>query len=552
MGLRVEEDYVPQLTGGQAIVQSLKQYGVDTIFALPGVQLDNIFDALYDEQDNIRIVHPRHEQTTAYMAFGYAQATGKVGVCLVVPGPGLLNATAALSTAYATNTPVLAISGQIQSNLIDKGFGQLHEIPDQLTMIRSVTKWAARIDSAEEAPAAVREAFKQMLTGRPRPVEIEMAPDIMGTPGNVELLAPITSYATSAGDPDKLEQAAKILGAAKAPVIFIGGGVTDAGPELLELAEMLQAPIVPSNGGKGVVSDRHYLAQNQLVGYDLWMEADAALAIGTRFNTPPTRWGIDDELKTVHIDIDPEEIGRTVTPTVGVIGDAKLALKELIERVGKHNGKRASREEELEARKAKVADQLWEVQPQASYAEVLRQELPDDGIMVTEMTQMGYYSGTAFPTYPPRTYVHCGYQGTLGFGFATALGVQVAHPDKRVISINGDGGFMYAAQELATAVHHDIPLVTIVFVDDAFGNVKRIQKNQYGGRTIASDLHNPDFVKFAESFGAQGLKAESPEQLREAINKGYEHDGPTLIEVPIGEVPQLRSVVWQPAKRRGE
>jgi acetolactate synthase-1/2/3 large subunit len=168
------------------------------------------------------------------------------------------------------------------------------------------------------------------------------------------------------------------------------------------------------------------------------------------------------------------------------------------------------------------------------------------------MTQMGYYSGTAFPTYAPRTYVHCGYQGTLGFGFATALGVQVAHPDKRVISINGDGGFMYAAQELATAVHHNIPLVTIVFVDDAFGNVKRIQKNQYGGRTIASDLHNPDFVKFADSFGAQGLKAETPEQLREAINKGYEHNGPTLIEVPIGEVPQMRSVVWQPTKRRGE
>jgi acetolactate synthase-1/2/3 large subunit len=543
---------VPQLTGGQAIVQSLKQYGVDTIFALPGVQLDNIFDALYDEQDSIRIIHPRHEQTTAYMAFGYAQATGNVGVCLVVPGPGLLNATAALSTAYAVNTPVLAISGQIQSNMIDKGYGQLHEIPDQLTMIRSVTKWAARIDSPGEAPAAVREAFKQLLTGRPRPVELEMAPDIMGAQGDVTLLEPVTSYTTSAGDPDKLEQAAKILGAAKAPVIFIGSGAVEAGPELLELAEMLQAPVVPSNGGKGVISDRHYLAQNQLVGYDLWMEADAALAIGTRFNTPPTRWGIDDELKTIHIDIDPEEIGRTVTPTVGVVGDARPALKELIERVGKHNGKRPSRQEELEARKAKVADQLWEVQPQASYAEVLRQELPDDGIMVTEMTQMGYYSGTAFPTYAPRTYIHCGYQGTLGFGFATALGVQVAHPDKRVVSINGDGGFMYAAQELATAVHHDIPLVTIVFVDDAFGNVKRIQKNQYGGRTIASDLHNPDFVKFAESFGAQGLKAESPEQLREAINKGYEHDGPTLIEVPIGEVPQMRSVVWQPAKRRGE
>ncbi len=179
-----------EMTGGQAIVQSLKRYGVDTIFALPGVQLDNIFNALYDEQDSIHVYHTRHEQATAYMAMGYAQSTGKVGVCLVVPGPGLLNTTAALSTAYATNTPVLAISGQINSDMIDKGFGQLHEIPNQLQMIASVTKWASRIDTPGEAPAIVAEAFKQMRTGRPRPVEIEMAPDIMGLVADVELLDP--------------------------------------------------------------------------------------------------------------------------------------------------------------------------------------------------------------------------------------------------------------------------------------------------------------------------------------------------------------------------
>src|SRR5690606_12146985 len=213
------------MTGGQAVVQSLKRYGVDTIFALPGVQLDNIFDALYDEQDNIRVYHTRHEQATAYMAMGYAQSTGKVGVCLVVPGPGLLNTTAALSTAYATNTPVLAISGQINSDMIDKGFGQLHEIPNQLQMIASVTKWAARIDSPQEAPGLVREAFRQLRTGRPRPVEIEMAPDIMGLEADVELLPPVHEYETPAGDPDKLEAAAKLLGNAKKPMIFVGSGV---------------------------------------------------------------------------------------------------------------------------------------------------------------------------------------------------------------------------------------------------------------------------------------------------------------------------------------
>ena len=541
-----------KMTGGQAIVQSLKQYGVDTIFGLPGVQLDNIFDALYDEQDNIRVYHTRHEQATAYMAMGYAQSTGKVGVCLVVPGPGLLNTTATLSTAYATNTPVLAISGQINSDMIDKGFGQLHEIPNQLQMIASVTKWAARIDSPQEAPGLVREAFRQLRTGRPRPVEIEMAPDIMGLEADVELLPPVHEYETPAGDPDKLEAAAKLLGNAKKPMIFVGSGVVGAGEELLALAEMLQAPVVASSGAKGVISDAHYLSQTQTAAYELWMETDCALAVGTRFNTPISRWGIDDELKTIHIDIDPEEIGRLRQPDIGVVADAKLALGQLVDLTAKHNIKRASRKEELEALDAKVRDLLWEVQPQASYAEAMRKTLPEDGIYVSEMTQMGYFSRDGFPIYHPRTFIHCGYQGTLGFGYATALGVQVAHPDKRVLSINGDGGFMFTAQELSTAVHHNIPLVAVVFSDDAYGNVKRIQKTSYGGRTIASDLHNPDFVKYAESFGMPGYRAESPEQLSEAIEDAWKNGGPALIEVPIGEVPSMRSVAWDPQRKRGE
>ncbi len=541
-----------EMTGGQAIVQSLKQYGVDTIFALPGVQLDNIFNALYDEQDNIHVYHTRHEQATAYMAMGYAQSTGKVGVCLVVPGPGLLNTTAALSTAYATNTPVLVISGQINSDMIDKGYGQLHEIPNQLQMIASVTKWAARIDSPQEAPALVREAFKQLNTGRPRPVEIEMAPDIMGLVADVELLGPTNGYERPGGDPDKLEEAARMLGNAKKPVIFAGTGVLGAGEELLALAELLQAPVVASSGGKGVISDKHYLSQTSTAAYELWMETDCALAVGTRFNTPISRWGIDGDLKTIHIDIDPEEIGRLHKPNVGIVADAKAALADLVDRTAKHNVKRESRKEELEALDAKVRDMLWEVQPQAGYTEAMRNTLPDDGIYVSEMTQVGYFSRDGFPVYNPRSFVHCGYQGTLGFGYATALGVQVGNPDKKVISINGDGGFLFTAQELSTAVHHNIPLVAVVFVDDAYGNVKRIQKNQYGGRTIASDLHNPDFVKYAESFGMPGYKAESPEQLSEAIEDAWKQDGPALIEVPIGEVPQMRSVAWNPQKKRGE
>jgi len=527
---------VAQLTGGQAIVQSLKKHGVDTMFVLPGVQLDNIFDALYDEQDSIKLYHTRHEQATSYMADGYARTTGKPGVCLVVPGPGLLNATAGLSTAYATNSPVLCIAGQIQSDLIGVGRGVLHEIPHQLEMMASVTKWAARAEKPEDAPALVREAFQRMLSGRPRPVHLEMSPDIMGKLAEMTLLDP-AEIETSTGDPDKLEAAAKALGGAKKPVIFVGGGVMDATEELLALAEMLEAPVVMSSNGRGAVSSRHYLGQNMLVGRDLWKDADVILGVGTRMSQPLGQWGTDTDWTLIQMDVDPEEIGRTYEPTIGIVANAKAGLAALVERTGKYNSKRDSREDELNALKARIDDVLHELQPQAAFAGAVRAALPDDGILVAESTQVGYWSSNGFPVYEPRTYVTSGYQGTLGYGFATALGAQAGNPDKRVVSINGDGGFMYNVQELSTAVLHKIPLTTVVFNDNAFGNVKRIQQENYRGRTIASDLLNPDFVKLAESFGMFSVRTETPDGLQDAIAEAFKQDGPALIEVPVGPMP---------------
>jgi acetolactate synthase I/II/III large subunit len=527
---------VAELTGGQALVQSLKRHGVDTMFVLPGVQLDNTFDALYDEQDSIKLYHTRHEQATSYMADGYARTTGKPGVCLVVPGPGLLNAMAGLSTAYACNAPVLCISGQIQSNLIGVGRGMLHEIPNQLEMMASVTKWASRIDRPEDAPSLVQEAFRQMLSGRQRPVELEMAPDIMGLKAEVELTDP-ANIENPQGDPDKLEAAAKALAGSKRPVIFVGGGIFGATEELLALAEMLQAPVVMSSNGKGAITARHYLAQNMLGGRELWKDADVVLAVGTRFVQPVTMWGTDEDLTIIQMDVDEEEVGRNHKPDIGIVADAKLGLSELAERVAKHNGHRESREEELTALKQRMDDLLYEIQPQASWADAIRAELPDDGIVVSESTQVGYWSSLGFPVYEPRTYLTSGYQGTLGYGFATALGAQAGNMDTRVISVNGDGGFMYNVQELSTAVLHKIPLTTIVFNDNAFGNVKRIQQESYRGRTIASDLLNPDFVKLADSFGMLGIRAETPEQLRAAIQQSFKNDGPALIEVPVGPMP---------------
>jgi acetolactate synthase-1/2/3 large subunit len=531
---------MPEMTGGQALVQSLKREGVETIFGLPGVQLDWAFDALYEESDNIHVVHTRHEQATAYMADGYARTTGRIGTCLVVPGPGLLNATAGLATAYACSSPVLCVTGQIQSDLIGVGRGVLHEIPEQLRMVGSVTKWAARAMRPTEIPGIVREAFRQLRSGRPRPVEIEVPPDILQATADVTLLepAPITRWV---GNPDLIEQAAKALGQAANPLIFAGGGVIlgDACEELCQLAELLQAPVMMSRNGRGALSDRHYLAAMQISLPDVVAQADVVLALGTRFDQSVNALWPAGQRTIIQIDVDPQEIGRNTKPTIGILGDAKLSLAELIDRVGRHNRSRASRRDELADVKASAAAAFDSVQPQASYARAIRAELPDDGIAVFESTQVGYWSWGGFPVYQPRTFVTSGYQGTLGFGFPTALGAQVGNPDKKVISVNGDGGFMFNVQELSSAARHQINLVNVVFDDGAYGNVRRTQRQQFGGRTIASDLLNPDFVKLADAFGIRAVQSESPDGLRGALREALKANEPSLIVVPVGEMPSM-------------
>jgi len=530
-----------QLTGGQAIVKSLQAYGVDTIFALPGVQLDNIFDALYDEQDSIRIYHTRHEQATAYMAFGYAQATGKVGVCLVVPGPGLLNASGALSTAWACNSPVLCLTGQIFDHQLGLKMGALHEIPDQIGMISHIAKWTASVNTPQDAPAAVQEAFRQLTTGRPRPVVLEMPPGVMGEQADVTLLDPATST-TPEIDEDAIDKAAKLLGEAQYPVIYVGGGAQLAGEAIQQLAETLQAPVILTPSGKGALSDRHPLALSLLGGHKIWAKADAVLAVGTRFERPLLDWGIEG-MQVVRMDIDAEEFDRVTPPTVGIVADAAEGLSALANRVERYNGKRESRNDEIAAVKEQVSDELFEKgQPQASIAEVIRQELPDDGRFVGDVTQVAAFSDIGFPVYQPRTFITSGFQGTLGYGYATSLGVKVGCPDVPVVSVNGDGGFLYTMPEMATAKQHGINVVAIVFNDGAYGNVKAIQRTRYGGREIASTLENPDFVTLAKAFNIAGRRAETPEQLREALKEGFSLNEPMLIDYPTPPMPMVRQL----------
>jgi acetolactate synthase-1/2/3 large subunit len=541
-----------RMTGGGALVEMLRRHGVDTLFALPGVQNDALFVALYDAGESLRVIHPRHEQAAAYMAFGYARASGKVGAYAVVPGPGVLNTTAALATAYATNAPVLCISGQIPSNLIGRGFGLLHEVPDQLAILRGLTKWAERIDHPSETGKRVNEAFRQLADGRPRPVALEMPLDIMALETEVALPDPEAGLPPPTPDGELIAQAAKLLAAAKQPLIYIGSGAMDAGAEVLALAERLQAPVTTYTGGKGIVSDRHYLAQNLLAGHQLWRGADVVLAVGTRFNQPQTRWGLDGDIKVIRIDLDPVEITRIARPAIGIVADAKQALaalgRELDGALAAHE--RPSRQRELEELKGKTQARLEEtLGPQCEYLAAIRAELPDDGIYVEDLTQVGYVGRLAFPVYRPRTYIHSGYQGTLGFSYATALGAKVARPDVPVVSISGDGGFMYNVQELATAALHGIDVVAIVFADGAYGNVRRMQKNDYGNKLIGVDLRNPNFPKMADSYGIAGVRATSPDELRRELAAALKRRGPSLIEVPVGEMPDPWPTLIMPRVR---
>lgn len=530
-----------KMNGAEALVQSLKQYEIDTIFTVPGVQLDNLFDVLYDYQDDFRIIHCRHEQATAYMAFGYAQSTGKVGTNLIVPGPGLLNAGAGLATAHACSAPVLCLAGQIPSYAIGKGTGLLHELDDQPGAVASVTKWQGRAETPGDAPGVVREAFKQLNIGRRQPVLFEMAPDIMSLKGEVKLLDPIFDFSSQEvePDPDLLEQAAILLCRAKNPAIFVGGGVFGSEEELLALAIELQAPVIMSQNGQGAVDQRHYLGQNQIVGQEMWQDIDVVLAVGTRFHPPMLMWEEFEEKKLIRIDTDERRAMDPWEADVHIIATAKKSLAGIYDKTTRHNNKRELRDVELNILKEAAVKKFSQGQPQASYGEVIRNVLPDDGIACFGVTQMGFYSWFGFPTYFPRTNIQPGYQGTLGYAFPTGLGAQVANPGKKVVAVTGDGGFLFNVQEMATAVLHRIPLVTILFNDNTFGNVKRNQKERYNERYICSDLLNPDFMKLAESFGMAGLRVSTPEGLRVAMEKAFALDAPALIEVEVGEMASL-------------
>ncbi|MFI5030018.1 MAG: thiamine pyrophosphate-dependent enzyme [Reyranellales bacterium] len=520
---------MPRMTGGDAIVDSLLRHGIDTIFGVPGVQMYGLFDAFARNANRLQVINARHEQTTAYMALGYAKSTGKPSAYTVVPGPGVMNTMGALTTAWAMNAPVLCITGQVPSAMIGRTRGQLHEMPDQLATLKTLLKFAERIEHPTEAPQVMARAFQAMVSGRPGPVAVEMPMDMFPASADVTPVEPLGKRAAPVPDVDKIAALAKLVDGAKTPMIVVGSGALDAGPEVLALAEKIGAPVVAFRTGKGVVDSRHPLSLTTVAGFRLWDSTDLLIGIGSRLEIPLIRWApAPAGVKVGRIDIDPAE-HRRLTVTVPIVADAADGTRALVAAVKKKDD--PARREAIAAAKAAALAQVSKAQPQIGYLDVIRAALPDDGIVVDELTQVAYIGWYGYPVHKPRTFISSGFSGTLGYGFPTALGVKVGNPDKPVVSITGDGGFLFGGSDLATAVQFGINLVTVVVNNASYGNVLRDQKRFYEGRHSGSVLTNPDFVAYARAFGAAAWRVENADGLRDALREAIAGNGPAVIEV---------------------
>jgi acetolactate synthase I/II/III large subunit len=527
---------MPVMNGAEALAEILAREGVEFVTGIPGVQIMDAVDAV-NRGGKIRWISTRHEQTASYIAYGYAMTTGKIGVALVLPGPGALNTAAAIGTAYAASAPVLVISGQIESYHLGFHRGVLHEMDEQLDIFRYLTKYCARAGRAEDIPDILCQALRQLKTGRPRPAEIEVPYDLWSKQGEMifsgtERLPPIPP------EPEVIAKSAALLGAAKHPLILAGRGAVKAGvgKEITQLAEKLRAPVVMTPEGQGLIPPGHpFYAGN----YTLWMNpmfkhADALLVVGSKLRASGnTRLELKPEQKVIQVDCDSGELGRNHRIDVGISADAWLTLTALLKELGSRTSS-LWQEAEIANLRSSLRQRLEKAAPrQMSIIDTIRDAIGEDGIIVPDVTNLGYWCDIAYPVSRVHSYVDSSYFATLGFAFPTALGAKLGNPDRAVAAICGDGGFPYASAELATAVQEKINVIALVFTDNAYGTVTGIQRRQFGGRYIGNKLLNPDYVKFAEAFGAVGMRVEKYEELGDKLNKAVSLKRPVIIEIPV-------------------
>jgi len=404
--------------------------------------------------------------------------------------------------------------------------------------VRPITAWQRRALTAGEIPETVHEAFARVQRGRRQPVEIEMPPEAFSEHADVTLLDRADDV-RDAADPEQIARAAAILAAAERPLIWAGGGVVlgNASAPLTAVAEHLQAPVVTTRQGKGAIDDRHALAAGSV-----WVnrrlqplldDADVVLAVGTHFLGNKLAAGTT----VVHVDVDPAEIGRHFADPLAVVGDAAPTLELLLDALRRLRDPAPSRADEIGGFRKQVDDDLRTVGPQGLMVDQLRAAIPEDGVLVPCTTTIGYMSHMLYPAYGPRTYLSTSYMGTLGWGFPAALGVKVARPDVPVVCATGDGGFLFAATELATAVQYGINTITVIYDDDAYGNSNRDQRERFHGRVIGTELRNPDFVKFAESFGADAVRLAKGDDIGPAIRDALGNTRPSVIVLPMDRLP---------------
>lgn len=539
-----------RMTGGQAVAAALKAEGIDHVFGIVGTHDCALFDGVYGDAA-FRVVTVRHEQGAALMADGYARASGRIAACFVVPGPGLTNALTGMGMAYSESAPMLVFGGQNTLAQLEREGGHFHELADSVTVAASVCGYATRVAAPADVPRVVREAMRAMRCGRPRPAYIEMPLDVQTGEAEVAALPP-ERYGRPAGDPAEIDRAAAALRSARRPFVFAGGGVESAGATdaLVRVAEALGAPVVTSVFGHGAISDRHPLALGDGWGrLDLYAEflaqADLVLVVGSRIDVvSDASLGARFPARIVQVDIDPLVVGQRRPVEVGVVGDAALVLDALAARL-EGGASRASWFDVAGFRARKRAILADRAGPVLAVVESLRASLPDDTIFVDDLTLVGYWMPLMLDTYLPRTLLHPGTYGTLGYSLPAAIGAKLACPDRPVVAISGDGGFLFTLQELATAASLGLDLIALVFNDNAFGAIRQYQDRMFGGRHIGAALRNPDFVKLGEAFGARSARVEAKD-LGAAVKRARGEGGLWLLEIPFAPRGSVEMVPWMP------
>ena len=529
-------------TGGEWVVEALRGQRVRHVFGLPGVHNLAIYDALIRQHD-IAHVLSRHEQGAAFMADGYARSSGLPGVVAVTTGPGATNTLTPLVESFAGSQPVLVLMSDIPAALIGKGLGSLHEVPNQIDCFKPLCRWAETIYEGREIPAAIERAFHLFRTARPGPIALSLPTDLLV--GKSEGRRESYRDRPPECDPRLIEEAAGLLRAAKRPLIVAGGGVTsaEASAELVALARRLGAPVVTSVMGRGSIPETDPLWLGVLPNYRstqaAFGKADVVLSVGCRFAHRSTRGlmlklNFRPEQALIHIDIDPSVINLMNPARVGIVGDARNGLGGLLAALG--SGAAAAEwdagwirsEREIRwPRYTETVDRL---------IKMLRGALEPGAIVVNDQTGLNYWMEFHFPVLEPRTFLYPVGSATLGYGVPAAIGAKIAHPDRQVLAVLGDGGFMFSVNELATAVKYGLGIVFLVLNDQRYGAIQYLQERMFG-KYGEVDLANPDFPALARAFGAEGLRVESVDDLPKALDKALAHAGPTLLELPIAVDP---------------